>query len=363
MNYMDYTDDGCMNMFTAGQATRMQSLFATGGARVGLLTSLGCQAPSTSSCGTPSGLVSSSITQTSAIVSWTAVSGTVSYNLQYKTSTATTWTTSATSATSLALSGLAAGTVYNYQVQTVCSTTSSNYSTASSFTTTSAGGATCSNNYESNNSRTAATSIMVNTDIVSMLGSLGDNDYFKFTNTTAAKNIYVTLTNLPLDYDLKLYNSAGTTLATSQNGGSTAEGIKYNNAAVGTYYARVYGYNNAYSATACYTLRASISSTAFRFGDEEQNDSNKPLSDVQYNLYPNPSTGLVNLDMYFDETMDKVNVCVYDVMGREVHAFEFNEVTGNVKANIDMNDAANGIYHVVISSSAGKETKKMIINR
>ncbi len=41
-NYMDYSDDACMNLFTSGQSTRMDALFASGGARESLTTSGGC---------------------------------------------------------------------------------------------------------------------------------------------------------------------------------------------------------------------------------------------------------------------------------------------------------------------------------
>ncbi|MEO8765203.1 MAG: M43 family zinc metalloprotease [Ginsengibacter sp.] len=42
MNYMDFTNDACMNMFTQGQKNKMRSLFALGGARNSFLSSAVC---------------------------------------------------------------------------------------------------------------------------------------------------------------------------------------------------------------------------------------------------------------------------------------------------------------------------------
>jgi hypothetical protein len=45
MNYMDYTNDACINLFTEGQNARMRALFVPGGPRYSILSSYGLNRP------------------------------------------------------------------------------------------------------------------------------------------------------------------------------------------------------------------------------------------------------------------------------------------------------------------------------
>lgn len=133
MNYMDYTDDACMYMFSAGQSSRMSAAISS--SRPGILTSQGCVPVTGGTCAVPVGLTSSAITTSSATISWGAASGAGSYNVQYRIIGAATWTSTSSTTTSIALSGLTSASNYEFQIQTVCSSASSAFSGSGTFTT------------------------------------------------------------------------------------------------------------------------------------------------------------------------------------------------------------------------------------
>jgi Metallo-peptidase family M12B Reprolysin-like/Secretion system C-terminal sorting domain/Bacterial pre-peptidase C-terminal domain/Fibronectin type III domain len=87
-------------------------------------------------CGDPTGLLNTTPTETSTTVSWNAVGGANNYDVDYKTNAASTWTNAATATTALSvdLSGLTAGTLYDWRVRANCEGGTGNYVQAN-FTT------------------------------------------------------------------------------------------------------------------------------------------------------------------------------------------------------------------------------------
>jgi len=110
--------------------------------------------------------------------------------------------------------------------------------------------------YEPNDSTSQAYTINSGVDYSSYIYSNTDVDYYKVT-TNKSGVIYATLTNLPYDYDLYLYNSSGKRVASSTKSSTSSESISYSARTLGTYYLKVVGYNGAHSTSTKYNLNAS----------------------------------------------------------------------------------------------------------
>ncbi len=137
-----------------------------------------------SNCAAPTSLSTTAITNISAALGWTAVSGATQYTVQYKLNSSTTWTVAgSTYATTFNLSGLTAGLLYNWQVKANCSV----YSGTATFTTTgsSGGGSGCTvpanlgnGNVTSNSARISWTAVSGATSYTIQLRLATASTYF-----------------------------------------------------------------------------------------------------------------------------------------------------------------------------------------
>jgi len=245
MNYMDYTNDACMNMFTIGQTSRMNALFASGGARSSLTNSLGCTA--ITSCNMATGLFAASYSSTTASLGWAASTGAVSYNVQYRKTGTTIWTTTNSTTNSTILSGLTPSTIYEYQVQTVCVSGLSSFTTSTNFATIATTG--CTDVYEPNNTSGTSKIIPINNSISGLINTAADADWYDFRTITPNTNVKINLTNLAADYDVMLYDSLLNIIGVASSASTTAEQIIANTTVARKYFVKVNGYNYVNLAT------------------------------------------------------------------------------------------------------------------
>ena len=309
-----------------------------------------------SDCPVPAGLTATNIMETSADLSWDAVINAVDYNVRYRVIDTTDWTAvSNVGATpGLSINGLTAATSYEFQVQTTCV---SNFSYSCEFTTLGGGG--CIDNYEPNESMAAAVSIPVNTDITALIAVTNDVDWFKFNNAKKKRNIQITLTNLPDNYDVALYDAGGTLLGISENTGTDDETITYNTSTIGTYYINVYGYEGAYDPFSCYTLVASIKKPLWK---SVETGANNDEAAMDMSVYPNPASAFLNI-LFTSPTDENITLRFMDMRGKTFRTYNFTAVEGMNQYTINLEDFRNGLYFIELTDGTNRIFRKVLIHK
>jgi hypothetical protein len=173
-------------------------------------------------CNIPTGLQASNVQETSTTLYWTAVSGAASYDVRYKKTADSTWTTQNVTATSLDLTNLTAATQYEFQVMTNCSSGSSAYSSSETFTTAST--VTCDVPVNLSSSNITATSATLSWDAVSGASSYDINykptagsTWTSTSSTTNTKDISGLSADTQYEFQVRTVCASGTSAYSSSS--------------------------------------------------------------------------------------------------------------------------------------------------
>lgn len=387
-NYMDYTDDLCMNTYTAGQKTRVQAVLAS--SRVSLTTSNGATPPASVatdaeivfesaavSCGTE-------LSATVVITNWgtsTLSSATINYDIDGGTPSSYNWTGSlaygaSDSITLPTITSTAGDHDINVSVAASGDARACNNSDSNCFTLTATAGACAS--VANTTYATSTTDVIINdgaTDILSNLDTgkpsgytnyAADNsvavpDMMQGSNYTLSTSIntdgaYTCVTTAWIDWnqnctfdDSELYS-----LGSANN---VADGLTTNSpfaitvptdAIIGTTTMRVT------------TKYASASGPCENSHDAEVEDYAvnvlASLSVDEFGLsgvsiFPNPANNVINIKG-LETTL--INVEVYTVTGQKVISTSTNLETINVST------IASGVYFLKLNADDAAKTFKFI---
>jgi hypothetical protein len=264
---------------------------------------------------------------------------------------------------SASLTGLTASTVYQYNVQAVCGTVNGTASANQTFTTAASA---CSDPYESNNSRNAAKTVAVNTDLFARISSSTDKDWFRFSTVSGSTNIRIVVDQLPADYDIRLYNSSGSQLAISQLSGTTTETIVRNTTSASTYFIQIYGYNGAFNSNLCYRFRINTSGTAFRTSSDVIVENSTEVAfkggiEETIQLFPNPVSSQLQVNFQLETQSSSVRTEIIDMLGKTVRSEIQPLESGFNQLRFDVSDLNNGIYFIRFQEGDLVVVRKFIV--
>jgi PKD repeat protein len=283
-------------------------------------------------CGLPVSVAAQNISTSAAQITWGAQSCVVNYRLRYRLSSISIWTTVTFAATntSYTISGLAANSTYQYQMQSYCNAAnsdSSGYTPVYSFTTLSAGG--CSTTPTSLTVNTiTSTGAKLNWGIVS--GAWGykvrirpsDNSAPFVEYTVQAPTTNYTVTGLSANTSYK-WNLMTLCDASGSSGSN-------------------------WSTTSYFSTLGS--------GRIEEVETFHNF-DVQ--IFPNPTTGPLHFK-FFCEADARIDAVLYSLIGQQVWSSQFIITTNDHNLNIDISALAQGVYLLVLRNEQDQISYKII---
>lgn len=91
------------------------------------------------------------------------------------------------------------------------------------------------------------------------------------------------------------------------------------------------------------------------------NEVNQDDNKSSLTLYPNPTSGKLNVDFEIDEVSYNKFIQIFDVMGKLLKTIRL-EANSQRRLEIDCNDFGNGVYScVLISNGKVRASKKLVI--
>jgi len=188
-------------------------------------------------------------------------------------------------------------------------------------------GASCGTAFEPNETQVAAATIVSGALNSAAISTSTDVDYYRIVTSATANNTYSLVGPSGVDFDMYVYNSAGTQIGSGTSGSAT-ETVTINSQAAGTYYVRIIGYNGANSAT-CYTLRVAPAGSSFA--------ATAPEATEGLSVYPNPTTDKLYLGGTYSGK-------ITNQLGQTVMVFDGSELS--------LKELQAGVYLLQVAGSA-----------
>jgi hypothetical protein len=348
-NYMDYTNDSCMNIFTNDQKARMLTVMNVSPRRASLKTSSACFSPvpldaqcqiedlNIASCGT----TMAPIVRLTNRGTTTLTSATISYRVDANPAATLNWTGSLAQNVSILIN-----------LPSISLTSGTHTFTATVLNPN--GGTDGININDSQTSTSFAAyfeSNLVNINIVP--DNYGSEITWEFIRDSdgallASGGPYTDNDFTPIDevvnvsfgecYTFNIYDEFGDGICCDWGSGSytltTASGV-------------VIRTGGAYE---------SSESTSITI--EEELSSNNFTTENIFNVYPNPNNGLFNL--HYKPVSEKFDVMVLDIRGRTIFSKQFTN-NGIFNESIRLSNIQSGVYLITVQDGSIRTSKKIVV--